>query len=145
MSTYKIDLPFHKSVYGQKTLSYLGPKTWNSLPAQIKLCKNVNTFKYDIKNLFLKRLQKRDDGFSCRLISAEEKNAFLFFHSFHSFSQRKATNFYSAKRSHITFCLLIIFVIMCSVYLCSSYSPRDHNENKVNPDLYYVIPVTLYS
>ena len=29
MSTYKIDVPFCKSVYGQKTLSYLGPKTWN--------------------------------------------------------------------------------------------------------------------
>ena len=26
----------------------------------------------------------------------------------------------------------------------SSYSPRDHNENKVNADLYYVIPATLY-
>ena len=25
MSTYKLDLPFRKSVYGQKTLSYLGP------------------------------------------------------------------------------------------------------------------------
>ena len=27
MSTYKLDLPFHKNVHGQKTLSYLGPKT----------------------------------------------------------------------------------------------------------------------
>ena len=62
MSTYKLDLPFRKSVYGQKTLSYLGPKTWNSLPAQIKLCKNVNSFKHDIKNLYFKRLQKSDDS-----------------------------------------------------------------------------------
>ena len=62
MPTYKMDLPFRKSVYGQKSLSYLGPKTWNSLPAQIKLCKNVNTFKHDIKNLFFKRLQKRHDS-----------------------------------------------------------------------------------
>ena len=62
MSTYKLDLLFRKSVYGQKTLSYLGPKTWNSLPAQIKLCKNVNSFKYDIKNLYFKRLQKSDDS-----------------------------------------------------------------------------------
>ena len=36
------------------------------------------------------------------------------------------------------------FVLRISVYLCSSYSPRDHNENKVNADLYYVIPATLY-
>ena len=62
MSTYKLDLPFRKSVYGKKTLSYLGPKTWNSLPAQIKLCKNVNSFKHDIKNLYFKRLQKSDDS-----------------------------------------------------------------------------------
>ena len=62
MATYKLDLPFHKSVYGQKTLSYLGPKTWNSLPAQIKLCKNVNSFKHDIKNLYFERLQKSDDS-----------------------------------------------------------------------------------
>ena len=62
MSTYEIDLPFRKNVYGKKTLSYLGPKTWNSFPAQIKLRKNVNTFKHDIKNMFFKRLQKRDDS-----------------------------------------------------------------------------------
>ena len=62
MSTYKLDLPFRKNVHGQKTLSYLGPKTWNSLPAQIKLCKNVNNFKHDIKNLYFKRLQKSDDS-----------------------------------------------------------------------------------
>ena len=35
ISMYKIDLPFHKSVHGLKTLSYLGPKTWNRLPSQI--------------------------------------------------------------------------------------------------------------
>ena len=61
MSTYKIDLPFSKSVHGEKSLSHLGPKTWNSLPAQIPLRKNVNTLKHDIKNLFFNRLQKRDD------------------------------------------------------------------------------------
>ena len=62
MSTYKLDLPFRKNVHGQKTLSHLGPKTWNSLPDQIKLCKNVNSFKHDIKNLYFKRLQKSDDS-----------------------------------------------------------------------------------
>ena len=62
MSTYKIDLPFRKSVFGQKNMSYLGKKTWNSLLVQIKLCNNVNAFKHDIKNQFFKRLQKSDDG-----------------------------------------------------------------------------------
>ena len=85
MSTYKLDLPFRKSVYGKKTLSYLGPKTWNSLPAQIKLCKNVNSFKHDIKNLYFKRLLRSDDSISYVLL---------------------------AKQSHITFCLLITFSLL---------------------------------
>ena len=76
----------------------------------------VNTFKHHIKNLFFNKLQKRDDNIFTLLL---------------------------AKPSHITFCPLIIFVAMCSIYLCSLYFPRDDNENKVNPDLYYVISATL--
>ena len=34
-ATQKLDLPFRKSCIGQKTLSYIGPRTWNNLPAQI--------------------------------------------------------------------------------------------------------------
>ena len=60
-STLMLDLPFRKSCFGQKTLSYLGPKTWNTLPAEIKLRKNVNTFKHDIKKLFFEKLQKDTD------------------------------------------------------------------------------------
>ena len=33
MATLKLDLPFRQSCLGQKTISYLGPKTWNNLPA----------------------------------------------------------------------------------------------------------------
>ena len=51
-ATQKLDLPFRKSCIGQKTLSYIGPKTWNNLPAQIKLSKNVNTFKPTLRNPF---------------------------------------------------------------------------------------------
>ena len=57
----KLDLPFRKSCIGQKTLSYIGPKTWNDLPAQIKLSKSVNTFKHDIKKSFFDDLQKQND------------------------------------------------------------------------------------
>ena len=57
----KLDLPFRKSCIGQKTLSYIGPKTWNNLPAQIKQSKNVNTFKHDIKKSFFNDLQKQND------------------------------------------------------------------------------------
>ena len=60
-ATQKLDLPFRKSCIGQKTLSYIGPKTWNNLPAQIKLSKNVNTFKHDIKKSFFDDLQKQND------------------------------------------------------------------------------------
>ena len=60
-ATQKLDLPFRKSCIGQKTLSYIGPKTWNNLPAQIKLSKNVNTFKQDIKKSFFDDLHKQND------------------------------------------------------------------------------------
>ena len=62
----KLDLPFRKSSIGQETFSYIGPKTWNNLPAQIKRSKNVNTFKHDIKKSFFDDLQKQnDDIFFC--------------------------------------------------------------------------------
>ena len=60
-ATQKLDIPFRKSCIGQKTLSYIGPKTWNNLPAQIKLSKNVNTIKHDIKKSFFDDLQKQND------------------------------------------------------------------------------------
>ena len=36
-SAHKLDLTFQNSRFSQKTLSYLGPRLWNSLPSQIKL------------------------------------------------------------------------------------------------------------
>ena len=60
-ATQKLDLPFRKSCIGQKTLSYIGPKIWNYLPAQIKLSISVNTFKHDIKKSFFDDLQKQND------------------------------------------------------------------------------------
>ena len=61
-SMLMLDVPFQKHCSGQKTLSYLGPRTWNMLPAQIKLRRNVNTFKHDIKKLFFDKLQKDTDN-----------------------------------------------------------------------------------
>ena len=60
-ATQKLDLPFRKSCVGQKTLSYIGSKIWNNLPAQIKLSNSVNTFKHDIKKSFFDDLQKQND------------------------------------------------------------------------------------
>ena len=99
-STLMLDLPFRKSCFGQKTLSYLGPKTWNTLPAEIKLRKNVNTFKHDIKNYFSK-----------------------------NFKRIPMTYLFTTSQQLNTCNLYITHSVLVS--LCSSYSPRDHNENKV--------------
>ena len=99
-STLMLDLPFRKSCSGQKTLSYLGPKTWNTLPAEIKLRKNVNTFKHDIKQLFFK-----------------------------NFKRIPMTYLFTTSQQLNTCNLYITHGVLVSI--CLSYSPRDHNENKV--------------
>ena len=104
--------PFGNTVPAKKTLSYLQPRTWNMLPAQIKLRRSINTFKHDIKKLFLDKLQKDSD------------DMFIY---------------YQPKLPPIYILIFIFYVIhgvsvylytsvhRISVYLCS----RDHNENKV--------------
>ena len=61
MAKLKLDLPLRHSCLGQKLISYLWPRTWNNLPAKIKLSTNVNTFKHNIKKLFFDELQKQND------------------------------------------------------------------------------------
>ena len=61
MATLKLNLPFRQSCLGQKTISYLGPNTWNNLAAETKLRRSVNTFKHDIKKLFFDKLKKQND------------------------------------------------------------------------------------
>ena len=61
MATLKLNLPFRQSCLGQKTISYLGPNTWNNLAAETKLRRSVNTFKHDIKKLFFEKLKKQND------------------------------------------------------------------------------------
>ena len=61
MATLKLNLPFRQSCLGQKTISYLGPNTWNNLAAETKLGRSVNTFKHDIKKLFFDKLKKQND------------------------------------------------------------------------------------
>ena len=46
---------------GQKYLSYLGPKLWNSLPSELKPTNNINTFKHKIKENFFQNIQKEED------------------------------------------------------------------------------------
>ena len=58
-SKFKLEFPFRKSTSGQKCLSYLGPKIWNSLPSDLKSANNPNTFKHKIKENFSNKCKKR--------------------------------------------------------------------------------------
>ena len=60
-SKFKLELPFRKSNAGQKCLSYLGPKIWNSLPSELKSSNNINTFKHKIKENYFQSIQKEED------------------------------------------------------------------------------------
>ena len=48
-SKHKLKLPLRTSNIGQKGISYVGPRTWNRLPSEIKSVGSVNTFKHDVK------------------------------------------------------------------------------------------------
>ena len=60
-SKFKLEFPLRKSTAGQKCLSYLGPKIWNSLPSDLKSAENPNTFKHKIKENFFQTIQKEED------------------------------------------------------------------------------------
>ena len=55
-SNKKLKLPFQKTKLGIQSLSYVGLKTWNSLPDNLKSATSVNSFKHYIKEYFLKKL-----------------------------------------------------------------------------------------
>ena len=61
-SNCRLQLPYRNTSYGHKALSFFGPKLWNNLPAKIKSSSNINTFKHDIKKLFFKELQKKNNS-----------------------------------------------------------------------------------
>ena len=85
MATLKLNLPFRQSCLGQKTISYLGPNTWNNLAAETKLRRSVNTFKHDIKKLFFDKLKKQNDNI---FFYYEIKNLPLGFFPFPAFFPR---------------------------------------------------------
>ena len=59
-SVMKLNLPFRKKNAGQKGISFLGPRIWNELPSQIKLCNCVNTFKHKIKQTYFDKIKKEE-------------------------------------------------------------------------------------
>ena len=52
----KLKHPFRKTTAGQNSLSFLGPSKWNKLPESTKKCNNINTFKHNLKKLYLAQL-----------------------------------------------------------------------------------------
>ena len=66
-SFQKLTLPSQKSNRGLRTITYLGPRLWNSLPRDLKASNNANTFKHKLKNKFFEELRKR------------EKNPYIFY------------------------------------------------------------------
>ena len=40
---------------------FLAPSVWNNMPNELKLCINLNTFKYKIKKYFLYKIRQKDN------------------------------------------------------------------------------------
>ena len=59
-SKFKVEFPFRKSTSGQKSLSYLRPKIWNSIQSDLKSANNPNTLKHKIKEIFFQNIQKEE-------------------------------------------------------------------------------------
>ena len=59
-STLRLNQPLRKSNYGKKSISFLAPSNWNSLPNVIKLLKNTNLFKHKVKEYFFQKLKLKD-------------------------------------------------------------------------------------
>ena len=51
-SKFELNLSSRKSSVGQKCLSYMGPKLWNSLFSDLKSTNSIKSFKHKIKENF---------------------------------------------------------------------------------------------
>ena len=61
VSFLKLMQPLQNTNYGEKTLSYLAPNIWNSLPVYLKATESLSTYKHKIKKHFLDRM-KNDES-----------------------------------------------------------------------------------
>ena len=52
-SFIKLDQPLRNTNHGQKTLSYMAPYIWNSIPVSLEATEGLNIYKNRIKNIFL--------------------------------------------------------------------------------------------
>ena len=53
----KLKCPFRKTNAGRMALSYIGPTIWSKTPDTLKRTKNLNTFKHNLKEHYLKKLK----------------------------------------------------------------------------------------
>ena len=60
-SLNKLQIMNQRTNRGLRTLSYVGPKLWNSLPNSLKSVKSVNNFKHKSKELFFDNLRAREE------------------------------------------------------------------------------------
>ncbi len=63
-SQYGVKLfhPHRSKLSGQKAMSSIGPKVWNSLPEDIRGANNVNIFKHKVKTFYFERIKKYTDA-----------------------------------------------------------------------------------
>ena len=59
-SFLKLIEPLRKTNCGQKTLSYLAPNIWNSIPVYLKATEGLNTYKHKMKKHFLNRIKNNE-------------------------------------------------------------------------------------
>ena len=52
----RFKIPFRRTNMGQNSISFLGPKTWNNIPCDLKSCKNRNVFKHKLKTNFFEKI-----------------------------------------------------------------------------------------
>ena len=56
-SFFKLKYPFRKTNAGQMALSYIGPTIWSKTPDMLRRTNNLNTFKHNLKEHYLKELK----------------------------------------------------------------------------------------
>ena len=55
-SQMALDIPLRKTVLGQKSISFLGPKTWSKINNDLKTVLTTNSFNHILKKKMLKNL-----------------------------------------------------------------------------------------
>ena len=62
-SLSKLKCPFRKTNTGQIAFCYIGPTIWSKTPNTVKRTKNLNTFKHNLNDHYLKELKNSNFRF----------------------------------------------------------------------------------